>query len=55
VFLQLTGQNFSSKYGTIFIQSLGTVNPFVMACINSALGITAVFFTQFMTDRVGRV
>ncbi|KAF4967299.1 hypothetical protein FSARC_5129 [Fusarium sarcochroum] len=55
VFLQLTGQNFSSKYGTIFIQSLGTVNPFVMSCINSALNIVTVFFTQFLADKTGRV
>ncbi|KAM5347734.1 hypothetical protein ACJ41O_007558 [Fusarium nematophilum] len=54
VFLQLTGQNFSSKYGTIFIQSLGTVNPFVMSCINTATGIAAAFLTQFLTDKTGR-
>ncbi|KAM0556772.1 hypothetical protein ACHAPJ_005832 [Fusarium lateritium] len=55
VFLQLTGQNFSSKYGTIFIQSLGTINPFVMSCINSALNIVTVFFTQYLADKTGRV
>ncbi|EEU40650.1 uncharacterized protein NECHADRAFT_33619 [Fusarium vanettenii 77-13-4] len=55
IFLQLTGQNFSSKYGTIFIQSLGTVNPFAMSCINSSVGIVTVFFTQMLTDRTGRV
>ncbi|KIX03300.1 uncharacterized protein Z518_06852 [Rhinocladiella mackenziei CBS 650.93] len=35
VFLQLTGQNFSSVYGTIFIKSIGTVNPFTMASVTS--------------------
>ncbi|KAL6353639.1 hypothetical protein LRP88_14137 [Fusarium phalaenopsidis] len=55
IFLQLTGQNFSSKYGTIFIQSLGTVNPFAMSCINSSVGIVTVFFTQMLTDKTGRV
>ncbi|KAL2691363.1 hypothetical protein Neosp_001747 [[Neocosmospora] mangrovei] len=55
IFLQLTGQNFTSKYGTIFIQSLGTVNPFAMSCINSSVGIVTVFFTQMLTDRTGRV
>ncbi|KAF4981677.1 hypothetical protein FZEAL_2564 [Fusarium zealandicum] len=55
VFLQLTGQNFSSKYGTIFIQSLGTVNPFAMSCINSAVSIVVVLFTQLLTDKTGRV
>ncbi|KAF4339615.1 RGT2-Sensor of high external glucose concentration [Fusarium beomiforme] len=55
VFLQLTGQNFASKYGTIFIQSLDSVDPFVMSCINSALNIITVFFTQFLSDETGRV
>ncbi|KAH7180702.1 hypothetical protein DER46DRAFT_631456 [Fusarium sp. MPI-SDFR-AT-0072] len=55
IFLQLTGQNFASKYGTIFIQSLNSVNPFVMSCINSALNIVAVFLTQFLSDKTGRV
>ncbi|RSM07177.1 hypothetical protein CDV31_008729 [Fusarium ambrosium] len=55
IFLQLTGQNFSSKYGTIFIQSLGTVNPFAMSCINSSVGIVTVLFTQLLTDKTGRV
>ncbi|KAM0429236.1 hypothetical protein ACHAPT_006450 [Fusarium lateritium] len=55
IFLQLTGQNFNSKYGTIFIQSLGTVNPFAMSCINSSVGIATVFLTQILTDRTGRV
>ncbi|CAI6093680.1 unnamed protein product [Clonostachys chloroleuca] len=55
IFLQLTGQNFSSKYGTVFIQSIGTVNPFVMSCINSAVGIVVVLITQFLSDKTGRV
>jgi hypothetical protein len=55
VFLQLTGQNFMSKYGAIFIQSLNTVNPFAMTSINSALGIVSVFATQLLTDKVGRM
>jgi Na+/H+-translocating membrane pyrophosphatase len=55
IFLQLTGQNFSSKYGTVFIQSIGTVNPFVMSCINSAVGIVVVLITQLLSDKTGRV
>jgi hypothetical protein len=55
IFLQLTGQNFSSVYGTIFIQSIGTVNPFTMNTINIAVNIVTVLFSQAITDKVGRV
>jgi hypothetical protein len=54
-FLQLTGQNFSSVYGTIFIKSLNTINPFAMSAINSAVNIIMVLVTQLLTDRTGRV
>ncbi|KAG7133082.1 Hexose transporter HXT15 like protein [Verticillium longisporum] len=55
VFLQLTGQNFSSVYGTIFIQSLGTVNPFAMSCVLTATGFFMVLVTQLISDKSGRV
>ncbi|KAK7417604.1 hypothetical protein QQX98_004425 [Neonectria punicea] len=55
IFLQLTGQNFISTYGTMFIQSLNSVNPFVMSCINSSVGIVVVFITQLLVDKTGRV
>ncbi|KAH8714587.1 general substrate transporter [Ilyonectria robusta] len=55
IFLQLTGQNFISVYGTVFIQSLGSVNPFMMSCINSSAGIIMVLFAQSLVDRTGRV
>lgn len=55
VFLQLTGQNFASVYGAIFIKSLGVVNPFTMASINTSLGIVVVLLTQGLTDWTGRV
>ncbi|SPO01819.1 related to RGT2 - Sensor of high external glucose concentrations [Cephalotrichum gorgonifer] len=55
VFLQLTGQNFSSIYGTIFIKSLNTINPFAMNSINSGVNIVMVFITQALTDMTGRV
>lgn len=54
IFLQLTGQNFSSVYGTIFIQSIGTINPFTMNTINIAVNIVTVLISQLMTDKVGR-
>lgn len=55
IFLQLTGQNFSSVYGTIFIKSIGTVNPFAMNSINVSVNIVMVLITQMLTDRTGRV
>ena len=55
VFLQLTGQNFSSVYGTIFIKLIGTVNPFTMTSINIGVNIIFVLITQSLTDITGRV
>lgn len=55
VFLQLTGQNFSSVYGTIFIKSIGTVNPFTMTTVNVVVNLVFVFITQALTDVTGRV
>jgi hypothetical protein len=39
IFLQLTGQNFVSVYGVIFIKSIGVINPFTMTSINTAVSI----------------
>lgn len=55
VFLQLTGQNFSTVYGTVFIKSIGTVNPFAMNSVNVSVNILMVIITQLLTDRTGRV
>ncbi|KAJ8112649.1 hypothetical protein OPT61_g5023 [Boeremia exigua] len=55
VFLQLTGQNFISIYGAIFIRSIGVVNPFTMTSANSAIGIVTVLAVQLLTDKFGRV
>ncbi|KAF2176432.1 general substrate transporter [Zopfia rhizophila CBS 207.26] len=54
-FLQLTGQNFSSVYGTIFIKSIGVIDPFTMTSVNTAVSIFVTLVTQFMTDFTGRV
>lgn len=55
IFLQLTGQNFVSLYGAIFIRDLNTINPFTMTSINSGLSIVVLLTTQSLTDVVGRV
>ena len=55
IFLQLTGQNFVSVYGAIFIKSIGVINPFTMTSINTAVSIVFVFISQLATDKTGRV
>ncbi|KAK8112169.1 general substrate transporter [Apiospora kogelbergensis] len=55
IFLQLTGQNFASIYGTYFIGSIGVVNPFTMTSINTSVNIFMTLVTQCLTDRVGRI
>lgn len=55
IFLQLTGQNFISVYGAIFIKNLGVVNPFTMTSVNSAISIVFVLITQLLTDKAGRM
>jgi len=54
-FLHITGQNFVSVYGTIFIKSLNTVNPFTMTSANAGINIVLVVVTMLLVDRVGRV
>ncbi|EXJ80884.1 hypothetical protein A1O3_07172 [Capronia epimyces CBS 606.96] len=53
-FLQLTGQNFVSAYGTIYVQSLHTINPFTFGIVSSVISIVTVFLTQYLSDRAGR-
>lgn len=53
-FQQATGQSFASQYGTIFIKSLGTVNPFSMSCGNSAIGLSSLIVCLLVADKLGR-
>jgi SP family sugar:H+ symporter-like MFS transporter len=53
-FQQATGQAFASQYGTIFVKSLGTVNPFSVSLGNSALGVGVMIITLLTIDKVGR-
>lgn len=52
-FFQATGQVFSGHYGTIFVQSLGTVNPWDITVSQSALNTVTSFVGILMLDRVG--
>ena len=53
-FFQATGQVFSGHYGTIFVQSLGTVNPWNITVSQSALNTVTSFLGILMLDRVGK-
>jgi SP family sugar:H+ symporter-like MFS transporter len=53
-FQQATGQAFSSQYGTIYVKSLGTVNPFNFTLITSAINIVTLVITLLFNDRTGR-
>lgn len=54
IFQQITGQAFASQYGTIYIKSLGTVNPFKMTIGSSVVSIGFVVICLFLADKVGR-
>lgn len=53
-FQQATGQTFASQYGTIFIKSLGTVNPWSMSTGNSAIGLSMLIVCLLVADKLGR-
>ncbi|KAH8799475.1 general substrate transporter [Xylogone sp. PMI_703] len=53
-FLQITGQVFTAKYGTVYIKSLGTVDPFTMTVINQVINTVAVIVAMTLLDRLGR-
>lgn len=53
-FQQATGQTFASQYGTIFIKSLGTVNPWSMSTGNSAIGLSMLIICLLVADKLGR-
>lgn len=53
-FLQLTGNIFASKYGTVFIKSLNSTDPFTMTVINQLVNLIGVVISMSLVDRVGR-
>jgi MFS family permease len=53
-FQQATGQAFASQYGTLFVRSLGTVNPFDISLSNSALGVVTMIIVLMVADKFGR-
>lgn len=53
-FLQATGQVFTSKYGAIFIKSLGTINQFKMSMISAVINLFVSLGSMCIVDTVGR-
>ncbi|CAK7242827.1 MAG: hypothetical protein STHCBS139747_004329 [Sporothrix thermara] len=51
---QATGQNFVSQYGTIFVKSLNTINPFQFTLMSSGIGCIGPLLTILTIDRIGR-
>ncbi|PKY03801.1 general substrate transporter [Aspergillus campestris IBT 28561] len=55
IFMQVTGDSFVSQYGTAFVRTIDTVNPFSMVCIYSAINIFVSLVAMLLSDTVGRV
>ncbi|KAF4345552.1 hypothetical protein FBEOM_502 [Fusarium beomiforme] len=53
-FQQAGGQAFVSQYGTIYVKSLGTINPFGFSLITSSIGIVTIICILLWTDIIGR-
>lgn len=54
IFQQVTGQAFSSQYGTIYIKYLKTVDPFQMGIVPAVIGIVGVILILLLNDKFGR-
>ncbi|TQN65457.1 High-affinity glucose transporter RGT2, partial [Colletotrichum shisoi] len=54
LFQGATGQAFASQYGTVWVKSLGTLNPFDVTLGSSALSSGMSILCLFLADRVGR-
>lgn len=52
-FLQLTSNTFTNKYGTIYIMSLGTVDPYVMTAVNQRINLLGVVTLMVLVDKWG--
>lgn len=53
-FLQTTGYTFHLVYGSVYIKSLGTINPFNINLIKSFVALVVAIATMWGCDIVGR-
>lgn len=54
IFQQASGQAFSSQYGTIYVKSLKTINPFGFSLVLSGLNLISMVVILPVSDHVGR-
>ncbi|KZF23905.1 general substrate transporter [Xylona heveae TC161] len=53
-FMQATGSPFTAAYGTLFVQSLNSLNPFDFSIMSSCINTVSSLVAIFITDKVGR-
>lgn len=54
-FLQLTGNIFANKYGTVYTKSLGSFDdPFTVTVVNQLINISRVVISMTLVDRIER-
>ncbi|RFU27459.1 hypothetical protein B7463_g8878, partial [Scytalidium lignicola] len=53
-FLQASGQIFTTVYGTVYIKSLGTVNPFNITLAISLINFTVGILAMILMEKLGR-
>jgi hypothetical protein len=52
-FQQASGQAFVSQYGTIYVKSLGIINPFPFSLITSSISVLVLTGILLWTDTIG--
>ncbi|PON21178.1 sugar transporter [Trichoderma gamsii] len=53
-FIQATGSPFTAAYGTLFVQSIGSINPFNYSIMSSSINFFSCLVGISITDRIGR-
>lgn len=53
-FIQATGSPFTAAYGTLFVQSLNSINPFQYSLMSSCINTFVCLVSIYITDKVGR-
>lgn len=54
LFLQVTGQQFGSTYGAIFVRSLQTINQFYYRIMTQLLSMAVNVLVMYLSDAIGR-
>ncbi|KAL4868254.1 hypothetical protein BDV12DRAFT_197476 [Aspergillus spectabilis] len=54
-FIQATGSPFTAAYGTLFVQSLNSINPFKFSLMSSCINTFSCLTAIYMTDKTGQL